>query len=456
MAIDINNNILEIEKTATTDADYTGKKIVELPDTVINSAQELKERFDAALIDVLDPKYRDNVNAVKQAFTKTQEQVNAELIKKSDVGHSHTIEDVDGVEPQGEAQKLLNAHDQNSGAHETIVSSLNSMINEKADKNHSHAISGNEITGTLPVAKGGTGATTADSARSNLGAAAIGHKHDIGDIEGFDIDDSVAQGLINLHNEDSTAHHQLFDEKADTNHTHTQEEITGTLAIEQGGTGATSASQALTNLGAAHVGHLHQLSGMGITGTLPITKGGTGATTKEQALANLEAASTSHTHSLTSSTISGTLPITKGGTGATSASSALSNLGAASTSHTHSLTSSTISGTLPIEKGGTGATSAMDALRKLGIKSGEVSVTVPKGEARGSEVITFDEAYPNADYVIVLSVYSGIAGGNEGRTATFTAKTATGFELRLGLNNASTTQDNSAACSWITMPFTDE
>ena len=456
MAIDINNNILEIEKTATTDADYTGKKIVELPDTVINSAQELKERFDAALIDVLDPKYRDNVNAVKQAFTKTQEQVNAELIKKSDVGHSHTIEDVDGVEPQGEAQKLLNAHDQNSGAHETIVSSLNSMINEKADKNHSHAISGNEITGTLPVAKGGTGAITADSARSNLGAAAIGHKHDIGDIEGFDIDDSVAQGLINLHNEDSTAHHQLFDEKADTNHTHTQEEITGTLAIEQGGTGATSASQALTNLGAAHVGHLHQLSGMGITGTLPITKGGTGATTKEQALANLEAASTSHTHSLTSSTISGTLPITKGGTGATSASSALSNLGAASTSHTHSLTSSTISGTLPIEKGGTGATSAMDALRKLGIKSGEVSVTVPKGEARGSEVITFDEAYPNADYVIVLSVYSGIAGGNEGRTATFTAKTATGFELRLGLNNASTTQDNSAACSWITMPFTDE
>ena len=27
MAIDINNNILEIEKTATTDADYTGKKM---------------------------------------------------------------------------------------------------------------------------------------------------------------------------------------------------------------------------------------------------------------------------------------------------------------------------------------------------------------------------------------------------------------------------------------------
>ncbi len=455
MAIDINNNILEIEKTATTDADYTGKKIVELPDTVINSAQELKERFDAALIDVLDPKYRDNVNAVKQAFTKTQEQVNAELIKKSDVGHSHTIEDVDGVEPQGEAQKLLNAHDQNSGAHETIVSSLNSMINEKADKNHSHAISGNEITGTLPVAKGGTGATTADSARSNLGAAAIGHKHDIGDIEGFDIDDSVAQGLINLHNEDSTAHHQLFDEKADTNHTHTQEEITGTLAIEQGGTGATSASQALTNLGAAHVGHLHQLSGMGITGTLPITKGGTGATTKEQALANLEAASTSHTHSLTSSTISGTLPITKGGTGATSASSALSNLGAASTSHTHSLTSSTISGTLPIEKGGTGATTQSAALTALGIKAGGVGIDIPAGEVRATIDVTFDTPYTNSGYAIIITPSTSIAGGEWGRTATFKNKSATGFTACLGINNASDELQNSGF-TWATIPYVNQ
>ena len=455
MAIDINNNILEIEKTATTDADYTGKKIVELPDTVINSAQELKERFDAALIDVLDPKYRDNVNAVKQAFTKTQEQVNAELIKKSDVGHSHTIEDVDGVEPQGEAQKLLNAHDQNSGAHETIVSSLNSMINEKADKNHSHAISGNEITGTLSVAKGGTGATTADSARSNLGAAAIGHKHDIGDIEGFDIDDSVAQGLINLHNEDSTAHHQLFDEKADTNHTHTQEEITGTLAIEQGGTGATSASQALTNLGAAHVGHLHQLSGMGITGTLPITKGGTGATTKEQALANLEAASTSHTHSLTSSTISGTLPITKGGTGATSASSALSNLGAASTSHTHALTSSSLTGTLPIEKGGTGATSTTGALNAFGMKAGSVGLTIPANELRVSTKITFDTPYANGSYAIAVLPASSVAGGEWGRTATFNDKTASGFTVYLGMNNTADS-NQTAGITWITAPYVNE
>ena len=455
MAIDINNNILEIEKTATTDADYTGKKIVELPDTVINSAQELKERFDAALIDVLDPKYRDNVNAVKQAFTKTQEQVNAELIKKSDVGHSHTIEDVDGVEPQGEAQKLLNAHDQNSGAHETIVSSLNSMINEKADKNHSHAISGNEITGTLSVAKGGTGATTADSARSNLGAAAIGHKHDIGDIEGFDIDDSVAQGLINLHNEDSTAHHQLFDEKADTNHTHTQEEITGTLAIEQGGTGATSASQALTNLGAAHVGHLHQLSGMGITGTLPITKGGTGATTKEQALANLEAASTSHTHSLTSSTISGTLPITKGGTGATSASSALSNLGAASTSHTHALTSSLLTGTLPIEKGGTGATSTTGALNAFGMKAGSVGLTIPANELRVSTKITFDTPYANGSYAIAVLPASSVAGGEWGRTATFNDKTASGFTVYLGMNNTADS-NQTAGITWITAPYVNE
>lgn len=255
--------------------------------------------------------------------------------------------------------------------------------------------------------------------------------------------DTIDEALNNK--SENTHGHQL----ADSN-------IAGILPVSKGGTGATSSTEALSNLGAAHEGHLHALSGMGLTGTLPVSKGGTGATTKEQARTNLEAAATVHVHALTDAGIVGTLPVSKGGTGATSASSALSNLGAASASHTHSLSSSTITGTLPISKGGTGATSATDALRKLGIKSGEVSVTVPKGEVRGSEVITFDEAYPNTDYIIVVSVYSGIAGGNEGRTATFTAKTATGFELRLGMNNASTTQANSAACSWITMPFTDE
>ena len=123
------------------------------------------------------------------------------------------------------------------------------------------------------------------------------------------------------------------------------------------------------------------------------------------------------------------------------------------TEHTHALTDDRITGTLPVSKGGTGATSTNQALKDFGFKSGEVYITVPKGETRGSEFITFDEPYADTHYVIIVSVYSGIAGGNEGRTATYTGITTSGFELRLGLNNASSAQDNSATCSWMTMPL---
>lgn len=68
---------------------------------------------------------------------------------------------------------------------------------------------------------------------------------------------------------------------------------------------------------------------------IPIGKGGTGATTADAARSNLGAAAASHTHAagnITSGTLNAarlpTVPIAKGGTGATSAATALSNLGA--------------------------------------------------------------------------------------------------------------------------------
>lgn len=113
-----------------------------------------------------------------------------------------------------------------------------------------------------------------------------------------------------------------------------------------------------------------------ISGTLAITKGGTGATSAEAARtalgitpANIGAAAASHSHALTD--CSGTLSIAKGGTGATSAAAARTalgitpaNIGAAASSHSHALTSCT--GTLSIAKGGTGATNAAAALSALG------------------------------------------------------------------------------------------
>ena len=77
-----------------------------------------------------------------------------------------------------------------------------------------------------------------------------------------------------------------------------------------------------------------------LTGKTPVTiaQGGTGATTAAAALTNLGAAAASHNHAagnITSGTLSSdrlpTVPLTKGGTGATTAAGALTNLGLTAT-----------------------------------------------------------------------------------------------------------------------------
>lgn len=79
--------------------------------------------------------------------------------------------------------------------------------------------------------------------------------------------------------------------------------ITGIAAIANGGTNATDAAAARTNLGitpanigAAAATHTH--TGAQITGTLAIANGGTNATDATTARTNLGAAAASHTHNL--------------------------------------------------------------------------------------------------------------------------------------------------------------
>lgn len=61
-----------------------------------------------------------------------------------------------------------------------------------------------------------------------------------------------------------------------------QEQMEETVTVAKGGTGATTAAQARTNLGAAPASHTHAVGD--ITGTLPVSQGGTGATTAYAAL----------------------------------------------------------------------------------------------------------------------------------------------------------------------------
>lgn len=126
------------------------------------------------------------------------------------------------------------------------------------------------LIGTVQIEHGGTGGTTVEEARNNLG---LGN-------------------------------------------------TSGALPIANGGTGCTTLEEAKRVFSVAND-----------SGVVPVAHGGTGSSTAAQARtnlgitpANIGASATSHKHDASDVT-SGALPIEHGGTGATSAASALNNLG---------------------------------------------------------------------------------------------------------------------------------
>ena len=121
----------------------------------------------------------------------------------------------------------------------------------------------------------------------------------------------------------------------DTVHLETSADlIVGTLGIAHGGTGLTASPSLLVDLASDQTANVLQTSPRpGCGGILPISRGGTGATTAANARTNLGitpgnigAASSSHNHSASQIT-SGTLPVTRGGTGVTSIDALKSALG---------------------------------------------------------------------------------------------------------------------------------
>ncbi len=98
-----------------------------------------------------------------------------------------------------------------------------------------------DVTGTLPITNGGTGATTTASVRTAFGVAKNGANSDITSLTG----------------------------------------LTTALSVAQGGTGSTTASGARTALGLGIIATKNaiDITGGDITGTLPVAKGGTGGTT---------------------------------------------------------------------------------------------------------------------------------------------------------------------------------
>jgi hypothetical protein len=206
-------------------------------------------------------------------------------------------------------------------------------------------ITGNaaNVTGVVALANGGTAATTAPLARASLGAAASGANSDITSITGLTTALSIAQGGTSATTA-PLARSALSAASSGANSDITSlTGLTTALTVGQGGTGATSFTSGyfLVGGGTTAVTATNSIAGSvisgnitgnaaNVTGVVAVANGGTNATTAPLARASLSAAASGANTDITSlGGLTTALSIAQGGTGATTGALAIAALGGA-------------------------------------------------------------------------------------------------------------------------------
>ncbi len=159
-----------ISGAKTASGDYTGKLICELPDVVVNSAESLKARFDAAVKEVLDPAHNKLCEATAEAVSEIDE-------KKSDIEHTHSLagESITGVLPADKGGT-------GTGSLEALKAALGAI----PDTNVLNAIADHNA--------------AVDAHKSTIEAAVLAHANDLNAHSG------EINTVMNNHKYDSTAH----------------------------------------------------------------------------------------------------------------------------------------------------------------------------------------------------------------------------------------------------------
>lgn len=213
----------------------------------------------------------------------------------------------------------------------------------------------------------------------------------------------------------------------------------GILAIANGGTGASTASGARSNLSAAQSGANSDITSLtGLTTPLSVPQGGTGAGTAAGARTSLGAAASGANSDITSlSALSTPLSVAQGGTGATDATGARSNLSAAKSGSNSDITELTgLTTPLSPAQGGTGiannnaaTTTRAGNFAKTETLTAPTSVTYPTSGTLATLAGTETHSNKTHDKLSVNSANDGASGSAQtlsAITATLTRLTAAG------------------------------
>lgn len=286
------------------------------------------------------------------------------------------------------------------------------------------------ITGTLPITKGGTGATTRSDAFKNLSFENYTCTTFSSDNSYYtDLDDLKSAGNYYVKADDNT--HSIMQNFSVVN---------GWLTVLP--SASTQVKQILYRYGSVAGNNDHQIYVRTYFSTgwtewarvyttkdiIPIANGGTGTGTTPSMLVDLNSTTADNPYNSSSRPgVTGTLPISKGGTGSTSTPSMIVDLGSTSAASPYgSSPHPGVTGTLPIANGGTGAATVSAALENLGISTansgnsgsvkignilvqwGKVSITNTDTSTVASHTITFDSGlqYSSAPRVFVTPLTS--------------------------------------------------
>ena len=252
------------------------------------------------------------------------------------------------------------------------------------------------ITDQVPVANGGTGATSASAARTNLGLGSIATQAS----SSVSISGGTISGITDI-------------------------------AVADGGTGASTSSAARTNLGlgsiATQASSSVSISGGTISGItdIAVADGGTGASTSSAARTNLGlgsiATQASSAVSITGGSVTGITDITvaDGGTGASDATSARTNLGlgsiATQASSAVSITGGSVTGItdIAVADGGTGASNASGALTNLGLTGALLGDSTTGRKLRVSNLHLWVDIPNSSINVRLYNIWNGDSAAEE-------------------------------------------